>query len=240
MPIRATNDTRLRASDYRTLLAVSQHDRMTKDSAGCYASQETLAKETGHARKTVADSLKHLTELGYLTRKRTAGGRRWAYKIAYEPEPLRSVPLSPSGDNPLSPSGDMTSCNRAVTQSITKHVPLSGEEYSAEAAHRAGARTRPADLFPEYRQWASVQSVEELEQSLAEDERLEHTFVQEFLSRLERLLKQGKATQSDRKLAEALFTTADSMQDGSVEMQQVLGHAERIHADFELAAGETF
>ena len=93
IPYRALSDARLNAS-HHVLGIIASHDRRSKE--GCWASHQTMAKETSIAPSHFSEAAKELEIWGYVTRNRHADGRRWVYRVNYqEAENSGRTELSP-------------------------------------------------------------------------------------------------------------------------------------------------
>jgi len=87
IPERAMGDKRLNASHHRLLLAIAFHDRFSEDrgSAGCYASQNTLERETGIHRTEIGQVAKDLARWGYISVSPHKKDRRLrVYRMMYK------------------------------------------------------------------------------------------------------------------------------------------------------------
>jgi DNA-binding MarR family transcriptional regulator len=87
VPVRAMSDPRLTAGHFRLLLAIASHDRFSKDrhSAGCYASQQTLAEETSLHLTNIGGYARDLEAWGYLeVEHHREDRRRLVYRVIYD------------------------------------------------------------------------------------------------------------------------------------------------------------
>lgn len=85
IPVRAMSDTRLTATQWRVLAAVSWHARPGGNNMGCTASLKKLAEETGLWESHVSTALNDLVEFGYLSRGRSPlDGRKKTYHVNHE------------------------------------------------------------------------------------------------------------------------------------------------------------
>ena len=129
LPAQAMQDSRLKASDFRVLSAISWH----ADAAGfAWPSQQRIADVTGLSRPTVGTCVSRLARYGYLTRGRMKQrGGRWqtnTYQVVRKKpagELLATPPCQDSGDTdrvttvatpPCQDSGDT---NRPIEQGVS-------------------------------------------------------------------------------------------------------------------------
>jgi DNA-binding MarR family transcriptional regulator len=104
-PIEAIRDKSLTAQDWRILMAVSFHDRLSLpkgSGTGCVASNLLLAEETQMAYAAVCRTLTRLVEKGYLVREKR--GRMTVYRVVYTTtKSLRDCPIPAAeiGDDPV-------------------------------------------------------------------------------------------------------------------------------------------
>ena len=84
IPLRALADHALAASTFRLLGVISQFHRFGRNGAGCFASQEALARHTGMTVPTVSRGITELCELGYIHKERQENRRRVQYHVAHD------------------------------------------------------------------------------------------------------------------------------------------------------------
>ena len=92
IPARAMSDAALTGLSFRVLMAIAWHDRFNRNGRGCYASQETLARECDTHRKSLYDAITLLKKRGYITEAPDPkDGRRRVYRVVYHVENVRST-----------------------------------------------------------------------------------------------------------------------------------------------------
>lgn len=95
IPLRAMSDEELSSLDIRVLMVIAAHDRMGKNSIGCYASHTRLAAIVRCHLKSLSRSLRTLAEKGYISGELHPLNRKTRiYKVLYtEADGLSMKPL---------------------------------------------------------------------------------------------------------------------------------------------------
>jgi hypothetical protein len=127
--LRARADDRLTAGHFRLLLTIAWHDRFSEqhNSAGCFASQSTLAKETKIHPTNVGGYAADLADRGYIRIERhPKDRRRYVYRVIYDaptvgqPTNFRRAPQPPCPQIPGKILGEQT--NQIVGEAPSQDV----------------------------------------------------------------------------------------------------------------------
>lgn len=100
IPSRAIGDSRLNGECWRVLAAICSHDRFStrRQSAGCYASHETLAKEANVNYTNLSVAISRLKDCGYIINLSHPTNRRLrVYRVVYDDTLPNDKPNTLSG-----------------------------------------------------------------------------------------------------------------------------------------------
>lgn len=134
----ASTDPRLSAADLSTLIQLTDYYNLAK---GCaWPSMATLARNTGRATRTIADSVSRLCELGYLNIARH--GNRYTsnrYEIIWRDYARPEKPdidtgttsMQPSASNSMQPTAAMCAADRHLYMQPTAQEPSYEPEHKA-------------------------------------------------------------------------------------------------------------
>jgi biotin operon repressor len=117
-----TREMRKRALPHNEMnvwVAIGDHAR-DKDGAGCYASQATIARETGYSDRNVRRLLKKLEDRGAIVETQKPGRRTTRhYRILLDAVPIRKLPVRPAKMSGLEEVHDGVKTGQVVTQDRT-------------------------------------------------------------------------------------------------------------------------
>jgi len=129
IPSRAMADDRLTRTHWRLLSAIASHDRFSgqRNGAGCYASQQTLAREANIHLTNIGPYAADLLELGYIRTDRHPEDRsRLVYRVIYDvptvcqPTNFRPLPKPPGPQIPGQIHGE--AANQIVGEASSQDV----------------------------------------------------------------------------------------------------------------------
>lgn len=87
VPTRAVTDSRLTATELRTLAVIAAHDQFQRNGQGCYASHTRLVEILNVHMTTLVKAIIRLIELGYVRGNKREGDRRFrVYTVLYTPD----------------------------------------------------------------------------------------------------------------------------------------------------------
>ncbi|WP_189510184.1 MULTISPECIES: helix-turn-helix domain-containing protein [unclassified Mesorhizobium] len=114
-PPRAMADQRLSSLDIRVLMAISVHDRFSKNGVGCTASHTRLANLVGCHLKSLSRSIKTLAECGYVGgRANPLNPKSRCYFVIYN-EMDEAILKSVKGNEPVTHIGNEAATDATPT-----------------------------------------------------------------------------------------------------------------------------
>lgn len=95
VPLRAVQDDRLTATDWRVLVAIAAHDRFGGNGRGCIAGRARLAGMAKCEEVTASRAIARLVRFGYLKADRDQTDRRKkCYRVIYSDDDHKAFPPS--------------------------------------------------------------------------------------------------------------------------------------------------
>jgi DNA-binding MarR family transcriptional regulator len=128
LPRRAMTDPRLTALHWRVLAVIAAHDRLSKNGAGCWASQQRLADLAKCSYTRVSDTLTDLRTWGYnVTERHPTDERRRVHRIVYDDADRTVMDKNTSPNGELSAPYSNTSSSPKTRDSSPKRRSFSGQ-----------------------------------------------------------------------------------------------------------------
>ena len=156
MPPAVMSDQLLSAADFRILATIANHDRMSGNGRGCFASTSTIAQEACCGLRTAERSIQTLIGLGYLRSERSrSDGRRKILRVNYPEIPAKSAgefTRDPRQSDPEYPPThfELRDTEQGLTprNQKSKQILLNREAYAENLRHsaRSDANSRPISI----------------------------------------------------------------------------------------------
>ncbi len=151
--MRAFADTRLTRTHLAVLGVISRFDGFGRNGAGCYATQDTIAKLAACNRETVNKRVSDLISWQYLEANRQKNRRRLHYRVVHDTCPTGHMSLAANvtAGTPIDPENMSCGSHKEITHKGLRdaagkpllHPHESSERYSPEGARRVAVPAPP-------------------------------------------------------------------------------------------------
>lgn len=142
MPPRAIADKVLSGLELRTLMLVAWHDRFGANGSGCYVGQRKMSEQLQAHEKSVARSIKALSDRGYLSI--TKKGRRVFYSVIYDEDAKGNEAVTSKGSEGSNPEDNGSVIGNKGFEIAEKNHQVVETNIFCEAGNRDG---RPENTF---------------------------------------------------------------------------------------------